>query len=96
MRHEGASAQEATQYLLNRPVSDKNEMLYQRGINFNDLPAWQRRGIGLYWESYEKQAVNPKNGETVTAIRRRIKRDFNLPMREDYSRYLLDRLSPQS
>ena len=28
-------------------MSEKNELLFQRaGINFNDLPAWQRRGIG--------------------------------------------------
>lgn len=95
MRHEGVSAQEATQHLLARSVSEKNEMLFQRGINFNDLPDWQKRGIGLYWESYEKEALNPKTGEAVTAIRRRIRHDSHLPMRDDYSSYLLGRLSPQ-
>ena len=33
------------------------------GINFNELPAWQRRGTGLYWERYERDAVNPRTGE---------------------------------
>jgi tRNA(His) 5'-end guanylyltransferase len=24
-----------------------------KGVNFNDLPNWQKRGSGLYWEDYD-------------------------------------------
>ena len=34
-------------------------------INFNDLPLWQRRGIGLYWQSYQKTGTNPLTQEAV-------------------------------
>lgn len=42
-----------------------------------------------YWESYGKQAVNPLTGEAVVADRRRIKIDYELPMRDEYTRFVL-------
>ena len=53
----------------------------------------QKRGIGLYWADYDKQATNPKTGEAVTTTRRRIKRDFELPMREEYGAFILSLVS---
>ena len=49
---------------------------------------WQKRGVGLYWESYEKEATNPKTGKRGTAQRRRIKADLELPMKDDYSSFI--------
>jgi tRNA(His) 5'-end guanylyltransferase len=57
-------------------------------VNFNDLPAWQRRGVGVVWEEYERPAVNPKTGAAVTATRRRLKPLLELPMRDEYSRFV--------
>jgi len=88
LRNEGMNEKQATTRLSGMSVSDKNELLFQRGINFNDLPLWQKRGVGLYWEMYEKEAQNPKTGEKVTSTRRRIKRDFELPMKDDYSEFI--------
>jgi tRNA(His) 5'-end guanylyltransferase len=89
LRAAGKSVGEATGQLKGMGVADKNELLFQAGINFNDLPAWQKRGVGISWENYQKQAVNPVTGETVTAIRRRLKRDLDLPMRDAISRLSL-------
>jgi tRNA(His) guanylyltransferase len=47
-------------------------LLFQHGINFNELPAWHKRGVGLIRETYAKPAVNPKTGAAVTARRRTI------------------------
>lgn len=88
LRKDGLGVNEATARLSGMSVSLKNELLFQYGTNFNDVPGWQKRGVGLYWEEYEKQALNPKTGESVTAIRRRIKRDLELPMREEYSAFV--------
>ena len=60
-------------------------MLFQHGINFNDLPSWQKRGMGVYWEEYDKPGENPLTGEKVTARRRRLRRDLELPMGDAYS-----------
>ena len=73
-------------------VRDKNELLFS-SINFNDLPSWQKRGTGLYWETYAKEATNPRTGGTVQAQRRRIKRDLELPMKGEYSNFVARLLS---
>jgi tRNA(His) 5'-end guanylyltransferase len=88
LRKEGADPRTASDQLLRVSVSEKNELLFQRGINFNDLPAWQKRGVGLYWETYWKDAVNPKTGEKVRAERRRIRVDMELSMKEAYSEFI--------
>ena len=88
LRKEGKGVREATNLLSGMSVSSKNELLFQHGTNFNELPNWQKRGVGLYWEEYEKQAVNPKTGESVMATRRRIKKDLELPMRDEYSAFI--------
>ena len=89
LRKDGLSVTQATTRLEGLPVSEKNELLFQRGINFNDVPNWQKRGIGLYWETYGKQAVNKLTGEAVVAERRRIKADYELPMRDEYTQFVL-------
>lgn len=89
LRKAGRPAGEATDALRGTSTSAKNELLFHAGINFNDLPAWQKRGVGLTWEPYEKEAVNPKTGEHVIAARRRVQPDLELPMRDDYDRYVL-------
>jgi tRNA(His) 5'-end guanylyltransferase len=88
LRKQGHSVGKATDMLKGMSVAGKNELLFQNGINFNDLPLWQRRGIGLYWEEYHRPATNPVTGESVTAKRRRIRRDMELPMKDDYSMFL--------
>ncbi|MBE9116765.1 guanylyltransferase [Lusitaniella coriacea LEGE 07157] len=91
LRRSGDSARGATKKLERLSVSDKNELLYrQAGMNFNDLPNWHKRGVGLYWESYQKEAINPVTGEKVFAMRRQIKIDIELPMKDSYSAFIRD------
>lgn len=84
----GLHERAATEKIFGLSVSQKNELLFEQGINFNDVPSWQKRGIGLYWENFDKPSSNPVTGEQVVARRRRIKRDFDLPMKDEYSRFL--------
>lgn len=88
LRKQGQGVSEATTALQGVSSADKNELLFRHGINFNDLPLWQKRGIGLYWEEYDRPAVNPISAETVLARRRRVRRDLELPMKDDYSAFL--------
>jgi tRNA(His) 5'-end guanylyltransferase len=73
-------------------VAEKNEYLFRRGINFNDIPGWQKKGIGLYWEEYEKPAFDPKMQRETTCKRRRLKVDYDLPLKDEYSVWLNDLL----
>ncbi|MCA9039205.1 MAG: guanylyltransferase [Planctomycetaceae bacterium] len=88
LRERGKDKQQATNQLLKMSVARKNELLFQCGINFNDLPAWQKRGSGLYWETYNKQSANPLTNETVFAERRRIRVDLELPMKKAYEEFV--------
>ncbi len=88
LRKDGQNEQQATKSLLGLSVSQKNELLFQSGINFNDLPNWQKRGVGFYWEEYDQPAMNPITKEKVTARRRRLHTDFDLPMQDDYSQFV--------
>ncbi len=88
LRKLGQTVDQATGAMLKLSVAAKNELLFQNGINFNDLPNWQKRGIGLYWETYEKPGLNPLTSETVVTERRRIHVDFDLPMKENYDEFI--------
>ncbi|MFO0806726.1 MAG: tRNA(His) guanylyltransferase Thg1 family protein [Gemmataceae bacterium] len=88
LRKQGLTESAAGDRLLGLPVAEKNELLFRSGINFNELPNWQKRGVGLYWEEYDKPAINPRTGEAVTARRRRIARQFDLPMKDEYGRFV--------
>jgi tRNA(His) guanylyltransferase len=92
LRKEGKSVKEATNTLLKLSVADKNELLFERGINFNRLPGWQKRGVGIYWQDYEKEGFNPKTGKSVTTVRRRLKIDLELSMKEVYAEFIKERL----
>ncbi len=88
LRNEGFSPKKATANFLKMSTAEKNEFLFQKGINFNELPNWQKRGIGIYWESYEKEGINPITNEVVKAKRNRLKVDFDLPMKDEYSEFV--------
>lgn len=88
LRKQGESEQQAAGRLEGLSVGAKNELLFQLGVNFNDVANWQKRGVGLYWEEYDKPARNPITGIDVVARRRRIKRDFDLPMKDAYGEFV--------
>jgi tRNA(His) guanylyltransferase len=90
LRRQGRTVAEATQALHRRSIAAKNELLFQNGINYNDLPGWQRRGSAVLWETYGKPSVNPLTAERVVAQRRRLGRSLELPVRAAYRRWLAD------
>jgi tRNA(His) 5'-end guanylyltransferase len=93
LRGRGASAARATGTLEGTSTSEKNEMLHDLGVNINDVPAWQRRGVGLWWEEHVKVGHNPITGEDVEATRRRVRHRADLPRGDGY-RHLLGLLLP--
>jgi tRNA(His) 5'-end guanylyltransferase len=88
LRREGATASVATEALLSLSVSKKNELLFSKGVNFNNLPEWQRRGSGLIWRKVEKEGMNRKTGEPTKFTRRELHPDFRLPVRDAYEQMI--------
>ena len=89
LRKEGASVRAATGQLKGQTVAYKNELLFQHGINFNELPAWQKRGIGLYWKQVEREGFNPIKKEKVVTLRRELTADYDLPLGEEYAKFIV-------
>jgi tRNA(His) 5'-end guanylyltransferase len=93
LRKENYTQEHSTLYLEGKSVADKNELLFSRGINFNELPNWQKRGIGFYWIEEEKKGFNPIDKIEVITTRKVIKTDFELPMKDEYSDFIRKLLS---
>lgn len=92
-RKEGKSVQEATAMLEGKSVSFKNELLFSKGINFDKLPSWQKRGIGIWREQYEKEGFNPIRNEKEMAVRNRLKVEYELPLGAAYGDLIEEFLS---
>lgn len=90
LRKKGVSGRAANSQMEHMLKSDKNELLFQNDINFNDLPLWQKRGTACYWENYMKEGFNPISQETVFAERQRMNVEMDLPMQEAYSDFVRD------
>jgi tRNA(His) guanylyltransferase len=96
LRRQGQNAGEATAKVSGLSISAKNELLFQSGINFNDLPAWQRRGTGFAWEQYEKIGTNPLTGEQRAATRTRIGQIDTLAIGAEYRTFIASMLRTES
>lgn len=92
LRKAGANRHEATAEIDGRSTAEKNELLFSHGINFDTLPAWQKRGVGLWWESYEKLGTDPRTGALVPATRRRLREEVELPLGTDYEALVAERV----
>lgn len=88
LRNKGKAATQASKEIEGKSTSFKNELLYKNGINFNDLPNWQKRGIGFYWDEYKKSGWNPLTKEDVVTNRKEIKVDMNIPIGDDYNYFI--------
>ena len=89
LRKEGVSVKDATEMLEGKSVSFKNELLFSRGINFDKLPSWQKRGVGVYWADFEKIGFNPVTKQEVKTFRRALDVNYELPLGEEYARYVV-------
>lgn len=89
LRKEGKSALEATKLLQGASVSEKNELLFSRGINFNEIPEWQKRGVGVYYTSFEKTGWNPIEKKETQTIRRQLTIDYHLSLGADYAGWVI-------
>lgn len=84
LRSQGLDDHAATQRLRGASVADRNELLFRHGLNFNEVPAWQRRGSAVRWVNVAEPGVDPRTGEPTVTQRRRLIVDHELPMKDDY------------
>ena len=80
LRREGLSKKEAEKRLRGMKAKNVHEMLFRMGINLNETPKWQRRGILIAKQRYEKEGYNPKAAHKVSATRFKIVQLWDLPL----------------
>jgi tRNA(His) guanylyltransferase len=88
LRKQGQSVAEATGQVKGLRTAAKHDLLFSHGINYNDLPAWQKRGVGFYWEDFQKTGLNPLTQQPVETTRRRLATHLELPLGEAYESFI--------
>lgn len=61
-------------------LSDIHEMLFQNGINLNDVETWKKRGIGVYRKNKKVVGFNKKESREQISYRTFINVDYELPI----------------
>ena len=92
LRKKGMDAREARAQIEGKSVSWKNELLFSEHVNYNDLPCWQKRGIGLYYSTYEKKGYDPVKELEVWAVRNRLTTEMELKTGEEYQNWVVSLL----
>ncbi len=93
LRREGRSVAEATSVPLGMATADKHELLFRHGVNYNDVPAWQKRGVGVYATDVVKEGLDPRTGTPTRTTRRRLHVDLDLPYGDAYGPFIDARLA---
>lgn len=85
LRSKGLDPAEATEQIKGLTVAAKLALLEREGgVRFDELPAWQRYGVGVYWEPYAIEAPAPVTGMPIVELKRRLTVAMELPERQRY------------
>lgn len=88
LRREGKTSLQANRMLESLGFAEKKKLLSEKGLNFYYVPNWQKQGVGLYWQDYQKLANY--QGENAPLKVRKIRRDFDLPALDAYTTFLVN------
>ena len=61
-------------------LSDVHELLFQNGINLNDVETYKKRGIGIYRKNKKVVGFNKKENKNQTSYRSHVYTDWELPI----------------
>jgi len=74
MRKQGRKPSEAAKILKGLKTKEMHEILFKQGVNLAKTPAWQRRGVLICRQPYQKHRENLK------VTRWRIQENWSLPL----------------
>ena len=80
LRKAGSSAREAYEKMRYMSPSEIHELVFTYGVNLAKTPAWQRRGILVYKESYQKSGYNMLLKQEVASVRTKVVQNWDLPV----------------
>ena len=83
----GYNKMDAVKFLKGKKEEDLHELLFEYGINMNDVPTWQRRGIMIYRKPYELLkngnqkffVYDKKINKKISSTRKTVVQDWEIP-----------------
>ena len=85
LRKSGLSKRAATSMMNKKGNEYKKDLLLQYGVDTDTFPLWQKRGIGLIYDNVECFGIDPRSGEKVKTLRRKINVNDGLSNSKAYS-----------
>ena len=79
LRQEGETARNAHAKLFEMNASEMHEFMFKRGVNLAKTPSWQRKGILVHKEFYEKQGID-NGGRLSSGQRSRVVQNWDVPL----------------
>ena len=61
-------------------LNEIHELLFQNGINLNDIETYKKRGIGIYKKNKKVKGFNKKENKNQISYRNYVYTDWELPM----------------
>lgn len=77
---EGISERQASKRMHGMKYEEIHEMMWQRGVNLGETPAWQRKGVFIYKKCIEKEGYDPIRKEPVTVARTELEEIWDPPL----------------
>ena len=71
---------EANDKINGMKLNEIHELLFQNGINLNDIETYKKRGIGIYRKNKKVVGFNKKENKNQTSYRSYVFTDWELPI----------------
>ena len=88
LRKQGQTPLQATEVIDGKSIEYKKTLLLKNGVDYNKVPLWQKRGLGLYWDTIIKEGYNPITKQIEKAERRALRVNEELPTGSEYSKLI--------
>lgn len=72
------SDEKANEKIKGLKSKDIHNLLFNNGINLNNIPNWKKRGIGLYKKDKKIEGFNPKTNQKTISYRNYLYEDYSL------------------
>ena len=77
---EGVKERDASRRMHGMKFEDIHEMMWQRGVNLNETPGWQRKGVFIYRKTVEREGYDPRKKISVPVERTEVEELWDPPL----------------
>jgi tRNA(His) 5'-end guanylyltransferase len=77
---EGLAEKQASKKLLGMKFEDIHELMWQRGVNLNETPGWQRKGIFIHRKTVAREGFDPLKKKKVRVKRLEVQETWDPPL----------------